>query len=96
MRKSWQPTRQECELVADMLAARRPKAAIAKFLYVSESTLRRFLVRAKAARAVNIEKLIPAPLVLGELARGSKSVAGDAAALAGWFSKTETSFEHPD
>jgi DNA invertase Pin-like site-specific DNA recombinase len=35
-------------LIADMLDANRPKAAIAKFLYVSESTLRRFLARARA------------------------------------------------
>jgi hypothetical protein len=50
MRKSWQPAPQECELLADMLAARRPKSAIARFLYVSESSLRRFLVRARARR----------------------------------------------
>jgi DNA invertase Pin-like site-specific DNA recombinase len=48
MRKSWQPTPQECALLADMLAARRPKSAIARFLYISESTLRRFLARAGA------------------------------------------------
>jgi hypothetical protein len=47
MPKRWQPTPQECELIADMLDANRPKAAIAKFLYISESTLRRFLVRAR-------------------------------------------------
>jgi len=47
MRKSWQPTPQECEL----LAARRPKSAIARFLYVSESTLRRFLARPKPGGA---------------------------------------------
>jgi hypothetical protein len=47
MRESWQPTPQECELLADMLAARRPKSAIARFLYVSESTLRRFLARVR-------------------------------------------------
>ena len=44
----WQPTPQECELIADMLAANRPKAAIARF--VSESTLRRWLARVRAAR----------------------------------------------
>jgi hypothetical protein len=36
-------------LIADMLDANRPKAAIAKFLYVSESTLRRFLARVRGA-----------------------------------------------
>jgi hypothetical protein len=46
MRKSWQPTPQECELIIGMLEANRPKSAIAKFLYISERTLRRFLVRA--------------------------------------------------
>jgi hypothetical protein len=46
----WQPTPQECELIADMLDAGRPKAAIAKFVYVSESTLRRFLARVRARR----------------------------------------------
>src|ERR1700720_3997719 len=50
MRKNWQPTPQECALLADMLAARRPKSAIARFLYISESTLRRFLARARARR----------------------------------------------
>jgi transposase len=35
-----------------MLAAGRPKAAIAKFLYVSESTLRRWLARTKAVGAM--------------------------------------------
>jgi DNA invertase Pin-like site-specific DNA recombinase len=47
---AWQPTPQECELIVDMLAADRPKAAIARFLYVSESTLRRFLARVRARR----------------------------------------------
>jgi hypothetical protein len=50
--KRWQPTPQECVLIADMLDANRPKAAIAKFLYVSESTLRRFLAR--GARAATL------------------------------------------
>ena len=50
MPKRWQPTPQEVELIADMLDANRPKAAIAKFLYISESTLRRFLARARARR----------------------------------------------
>jgi hypothetical protein len=48
--KRWQPTPQECELIADMLDANRPKAAIARFVYVSESTLRRFLARVRARR----------------------------------------------
>jgi hypothetical protein len=47
---AWQPTPQECALIADMLAANRPKAAIAKFLYISESTLRRWLARVRARR----------------------------------------------
>jgi hypothetical protein len=47
----WQPTPQECALIADMLEANRPKAAIAKFVYISESTLRRFLARVRARRA---------------------------------------------
>jgi hypothetical protein len=47
---AWQPTPQECALIADMLAAGRPKAAIAKFVYVSESTLRRFLATVRARR----------------------------------------------
>jgi hypothetical protein len=47
----WQPTPQECALIVDMLDANRPKAAIAKFVYVSESTLRRFLAKAQARRA---------------------------------------------
>jgi hypothetical protein len=38
-----QPTPQECELIADMLDANLPKAAIAKFVYNSESTLRPWL-----------------------------------------------------
>jgi hypothetical protein len=46
----WQPTKQEIALIADMLDAHRPKAAIAKFLYISESTLRRFLARVRARR----------------------------------------------
>ena len=50
MSNRWQPTPQECALIADMLEARRPKAAIAKFVYVSESTLRRFLARVRARR----------------------------------------------
>jgi hypothetical protein len=50
MRKPWQPSRQECALIADMLAANRSKSAIARFLYVSESTLRRFLARVRARR----------------------------------------------
>jgi hypothetical protein len=50
MRKRWQPTPQECELIADMLGARRPKSAIAKFVYISESTLRRWLARVRARR----------------------------------------------
>jgi hypothetical protein len=50
MPKRWQPTPQECELIADMLDANRPKTAIAKFLYVSESTLRRFLAGVRARR----------------------------------------------
>jgi DNA invertase Pin-like site-specific DNA recombinase len=50
MVKRWQPTPQEIDLIADMLNANRPKAAIAKFLYVSESTLRRFLARARGRR----------------------------------------------
>ena len=50
MPKRWQPTPQECELIADMLEADRPKAAIAKFLYISESTLRRWLARTRAGR----------------------------------------------
>jgi hypothetical protein len=45
MPKPWQPTPQECALIADMLDAGRPKAAITKFLFVSEATLRRFLAR---------------------------------------------------
>ena len=36
--------------MADMIAAGRPKSAIAKFLYISESTLRRFLARVRSAR----------------------------------------------
>jgi hypothetical protein len=52
MPKRWQPTPQEIELIADMLDANRPKAAIAKFLYVSESTLRRFLARVRARRTM--------------------------------------------
>ena len=36
MRKRWHPTPQECKLIADMLDANRPKAAIARFVYVSE------------------------------------------------------------
>jgi DNA invertase Pin-like site-specific DNA recombinase len=48
----WRPPPQECELIADMIAAGRPKAAIAKFLYVSESTLRRFLARVRARRTM--------------------------------------------
>jgi DNA invertase Pin-like site-specific DNA recombinase len=47
MPKCWQPTPQECALIADMLEAGRPKAAIAKFLYISESTLRRWLARGR-------------------------------------------------
>jgi hypothetical protein len=47
----WQPTSQEIELIADMLDANRPKAAIAGFLYISESTLRRWLARARARRS---------------------------------------------
>ena len=43
----WQPMPQECELIADMLAANRPKAALTRFVYVSESTLRRFLARVR-------------------------------------------------
>jgi hypothetical protein len=54
MRKSWQPTPQECALIVDMLAAGRPKAAIAKYLFVSESTLRRFLARVKAQRLARV------------------------------------------
>jgi hypothetical protein len=50
MRKPWRPPMQEAALWADMLAAGRPKAAIAKFVYVSESTLRRFLARVRARR----------------------------------------------
>jgi transposase-like protein len=50
MVKRWQPTPQECELIADMLDADRPKAAIAKFLYISESTLRRWLARVRTRR----------------------------------------------
>ena len=50
MAKRWLPTPQECELIADMLEADRPKAAIAKYLFVSESTLRRFLARVRARR----------------------------------------------
>jgi hypothetical protein len=50
MPKRWQPTPQECALIADMLDANRPKSAIAKFVYVSESTLRRFLARVRARR----------------------------------------------
>jgi hypothetical protein len=46
----WQPTPQECELIADMIEANRPKAAIAKFVYVSESTLRRWLARVAKKR----------------------------------------------
>jgi hypothetical protein len=49
--KRWQPSPQECELIADMLDANRPKAAIAGFLYISESTLRRWLARARARGA---------------------------------------------
>jgi hypothetical protein len=45
---AWQPTLQDCALIADMLEANRPKSAIAKFLYISESTLRRWLARARA------------------------------------------------
>jgi DNA invertase Pin-like site-specific DNA recombinase len=41
----WQPTPQECALIVDMLAANRPKAAIAKFLYISDGRLRRWLAR---------------------------------------------------
>jgi hypothetical protein len=50
MSKRWQPTSQEIELIADMLEANRPKAAIAKYLFVSESTLRRWLARVRARR----------------------------------------------
>jgi hypothetical protein len=50
MVKRWQPTPQECSLIADMLQANRPKAAIAKFVYISESTSRRFLARVRAGR----------------------------------------------
>jgi hypothetical protein len=50
MSKRWQPSPQECELIADMLDANRPKAAIAKYLFVSESTLRRWLARVRARR----------------------------------------------
>jgi hypothetical protein len=39
MPNSWQPTPQECALIADMLDANRPKAAIAKFLHISETYL---------------------------------------------------------
>jgi len=48
--KSWQPSRQECELIAGMLAANRPRPTIAKFADVSESTLRRFLARVRERR----------------------------------------------
>ena len=50
MVKRWQPTPQEIDLIADMLDANRPKAAIAKFVYVSESTLRRWLARVRGRR----------------------------------------------
>jgi DNA invertase Pin-like site-specific DNA recombinase len=50
MPKRWHPTPQEIELIVDMIEANRPKAAIAKFLYVSESTLRRWLARVRARR----------------------------------------------
>ena len=52
MRKRWHPTPQECKLIADMLDANRPKAAIARFVYVSESTLRRFLARVRERRTM--------------------------------------------
>jgi hypothetical protein len=54
MRKNWQPTPQECALLADMLAARRPKSAIARFLYISETALFGAGTR-QAARAGKIE-----------------------------------------
>jgi DNA-binding NarL/FixJ family response regulator len=53
--KRWQPTPQECALIADMIAAGRPKRAIAKFLYISESTLRRFLVLVRTRRIAGPE-----------------------------------------
>jgi hypothetical protein len=37
-----------------MLAADQPKAAIARFLYISESTLRRWLARVKARRLARV------------------------------------------
>jgi hypothetical protein len=47
MPKRWQPTPQECSLIADMLDAAGRSRAIAKFLYISEGTLRRFLARVR-------------------------------------------------
>jgi hypothetical protein len=43
------PAAGRCSSVAILLPARLPKAAIAKYLFVSESTLRRWLARVLAA-----------------------------------------------
>lgn len=50
MLKRWQPTPQECVLIAGMLEANRPKAAIAKRMGVSETRLKRFEARLISAR----------------------------------------------